>query len=65
MIYPIGFKTVPLQSDKYTTKGIVIRFLLQVTAYSRQQLTRLIHQYPRVSVIQQSVPHKPAGFKQK
>jgi hypothetical protein len=46
-------------------KGIVIRFLLQVTAYSRQQLTRLIHQYLRAGVIQQRVPHKPAGFKQK
>ena len=46
-------------------KGIVIRFLLQVTAYSRQQLTRLIHQYLRSGVIQQRAPHKPAGFKQK
>ena len=46
-------------------KGIVIRFLLQVTAYSRQQLTRLIHQYLRAGVIQQRAPHKPLGFKQK
>ncbi len=43
----------------------MIRFLLQVTAYSRQQLTRLIHQYLRAGVIQQRTPHKPAGFKQK
>ncbi len=46
-------------------KGIVIRFLLQVTAYSRQQLTCLIHQYLKAGVVQQRVPHKPAGFKQK
>ncbi len=42
-------------------KGIVIRFLLQVTAYSRQQLTRLVHQYLEAGV----KPHKPASFKQK
>jgi hypothetical protein len=46
-------------------KGIVIRFLLQVTAYSRQQLTRLIHQYLKAGVVQQRKSHKPAGFKQK
>ncbi len=46
-------------------KGIVIRFLLQVTVYSRQQLTRLIHQYLEAGVVQQRKPHKPAGFKQK
>ncbi len=46
-------------------KGIVIRFLLQVTAYSRQQLTRLIHQYLTAGVVQQRAHHKPAGFKQK
>ncbi|MCK5189025.1 MAG: transposase family protein, partial [Methylococcales bacterium] len=46
-------------------KGIVIRFLLQVTGYSRQQLTRLIHQYLKAGVVQQRLPHKPPGFKQK
>jgi hypothetical protein len=46
-------------------KGIVILFLLQVTAYSRQQLTRLIHQYLKAGVVQQRAPHKPTGFKQK
>ena len=46
-------------------KGIVIRFLLQVTQYSRQQLTRLIHQYQESGVVQQRAPHKPPGFKQK
>jgi len=46
-------------------KGIVIRFLLQVTQYSRQQLTRLINQYLKAGVIQQRAPHKPPGFKQK
>ena len=46
-------------------KGIVIHFLLQVTAYSRQQLTRLIHQDLKTGVVQQRKPHKPTGFKQK
>ena len=46
-------------------KGIVILFLLQVTAYSRQQLTRLTHQYLEAGVIQQRKSHKPAGFKHK
>jgi hypothetical protein len=46
-------------------KGIVIRFLLQVTHYSRQQLTRLIHQYLKAGIVQQRAPHKPPGFKQK
>ncbi|MCF6202597.1 MAG: hypothetical protein L3J59_02865 [Methylococcaceae bacterium] len=45
-------------------KSIVIRFLLQVTAYSRQQLTRLIHQYLEVGVVQQRKRHNPASFKQ-
>ena len=43
----------------------MIRFLLQVTRYSRQQLTRLIHQYLKAGVVQQRGPHKLAGFKQK
>ncbi len=46
-------------------KGVVIHFLLQVTAYSRQQLTRLIHQYLKAGVVQQRSVYKPAGFKQK
>ena len=46
-------------------KGIVIRFLLQVTDYSRQQLTRLIHQYVVAGTVQQRVTSKPKGFKQK
>ena len=46
-------------------KGIVIRFLLQVTQYSCQQLTRLIHQYQESGVVQQHAPHKPPSFKQK
>jgi hypothetical protein len=45
-------------------KGIVIRFLLQVTGYSRQQLTRLIQQYLNTGVVQLSDTNKPAGFKQ-
>jgi len=46
-------------------KGIVIRFLLQVSGYSRQQLTRLIQQYLETGVVQQRVVNKSAGFKQK
>ena len=43
-------------------KGIVIRFLLQVTAYSRQQLTRLIHQYLTAGAIQQCALRKPVSW---
>ncbi|MCK5830119.1 MAG: hypothetical protein KAH20_07420 [Methylococcales bacterium] len=46
-------------------KDILIRFLRQVTAYSRQQFTHLIHQYLRTRVIHQRAPNKPTGFKQK
>ena len=47
-----------------TDKGIVIRYLIKVTSYSRQQITRLIKQYRRTGYIK----HKPAtsnGFKGK
>ena len=44
-------------------KGIVRRFLLQVTGYSRQQLTRLIQQYQNTGVVQQRRTNKPPGFK--
>lgn len=37
-------------------KGVMIRFLMKVTGYSRQQLTRLIRQYISSGVI----THKPA-----
>lgn len=47
---------------KKSQKGIVIRFLLQVTGYSRQQLTRLIHQYQSTGAIQQKTPPKSQGF---
>ena len=43
----------------------MIHFLLQVTACSHQQFTRLIHQYLKADVIKQHRPHKPSGFKQK
>ena len=46
-------------------KGIVRRFLLQVTGYSRQQLTRLIQQYLKSGVVQQRGTIKPLGFKRK
>ena len=43
----------------------MIHLLLQVTQYSRQQLTCLIHQYLEAGVVQQRAAHKPPGFKQK
>ena len=48
---------------KKPQKGVVIRFLLQVTGYSRQQLTRLIRQYRISGVVQVRRSSKPAGFK--
>jgi len=48
---------------KKPQKSIVIQFLLQVTGYSRQQLTRLIGQYKRSGVVQVRRSSKPAGFK--
>jgi transposase InsO family protein len=45
-------------------KGIVIRYLIKVTSYSRQQITRLIQQYKSTGYIQ----YRPAitnGFKGK
>ena len=50
---------------KKREKGIVLRFLRQVTGYSRQQLTRLIKQYLTAGVVQHRRLYKPAGFKQK
>ena len=46
-------------------KGVVIRFLLQVTDYSRQQLTRLIRQYVTAGTVQQRELKIRKGFKQK
>ncbi len=43
-------------------KGIVIRFLLQVTVYSRQQLTCLIHQYLEAVMCQHFSGHKVTQF---
>ena len=50
---------------KKREKGIVLRFLRQVTGYSRQQLTRLIKQYLTAGVVQHRRLYKPPGFKQK
>ncbi len=50
---------------KKREKGIVLRFLRQVTGYSRQQLTRLIKQYQTAGVVQHRRLYKPPGFKQK
>ena len=50
---------------KKRQKGIVIRFLLQVTGYSRQQLTRLIEQYRKTGVVQQRKTGTSSGFKKK
>ena len=46
-------------------KGVVIHFLLQVTDYSRQQLTRLIRQYVTTGTVQQRELKIRKGFKQK
>jgi hypothetical protein len=43
----------------------VIRFLLQVTGDSCQQLTCLIQQYLNIGIVQQRGAGKPPGFKQK
>ena len=43
----------------------MIRFLLQMTGYFRQQLTRLIQQYIQAGIVQPGVVNKAAGFKQK
>ena len=50
---------------KKREKGIVLRFLRQVTGYSWQQLTRLIKQYQTADVVQHRRLYKPPGFKQK
>ena len=50
---------------KKRQKGIEICFLLQVTGYSRRQLTRLILQYLKAGIVQQRGCCKPSGFKQK
>ena len=50
---------------KKCDRSIVVRFLLQVTGYSRQQLTRLIKQYQTAGVVQSRRAYKPPGFKQK
>lgn len=50
---------------KKRERSVVVRFLLQVTGYSRQQLTRLIKQYQDAGVVQYRRSHKPPGFKQK
>ena len=41
---------------KRKDKGVVIRFLMKITGYSRQQLTRLIQQY----ICSGTINHKPA-----
>ena len=45
-------------------KGVVIRYLLKMTEYSRQQLTRLIKQYTRTGKINW-VPFRRNGFTKK
>ena len=50
---------------KKRARGVVIRFLLHVTGYSRQQLTRLIKQYQDAGIVQHRRYYKPPGFKQK
>ncbi len=45
-------------------KGIVIRYLLKVTGYSRQQLTRLIAQYRKTGRLSRQ-QRTTAGFKRR
>jgi len=46
-------------------KGIVIQFLLQVSDYSRQQLTRLTHQYQSRGTVVLTSRTVSQGFKQR
>jgi len=43
-----------------TNKGVVIRYLIKVTGYSRQQVTRLIAQYRKTGYIKHYHVNKPA-----
>ena len=54
-----GYKTLPKKD-----KGIVIRYLLKMTGYSRQQLTRLIKKYSETGNINWS-PCRTNGFAKK
>jgi len=45
-------------------KGAVIRYLMKISGYSRQQLTRLIAQYRKTGRLQRR-PRTVSGFKQK
>lgn len=54
-----GYKTLPKKD-----KGIVIRYLLKMTEYSRQQLTRLIKQYTKTGKISWA-PCRSNGFAKK
>jgi hypothetical protein len=42
-------------------KGVVIQFLMKVTRYSRQQITRLIHQYMKSGYVRWQ-PARSNGF---
>ena len=45
-------------------KGVVIRYLMKISSYSRQQLTRLIAQYRKTGQIKRC-QRTVSGFKQK
>jgi len=45
-------------------KGVVIRYLVKMTGYSRQQLTRLIHKYTKTGKINWA-PCRSNGFAKK
>jgi len=45
-------------------KGVMIRYLIKISGYSRQQLTRLIAQYRRTGRLQRR-QHTVSGFKSK
>ena len=56
------FKRISLSNIEKAQKRLVIRFLLQVTGYFRQQLTCLIQQYQAAGIVQQRVVNNPAGL---
>ncbi len=54
-----GYMSLPKKA-----KGIVIRYLIKMTGYSRQQLTRLIHKYTKTGKINW-IPCRSNGFAKK
>jgi transposase InsO family protein len=59
MLIKFGYMSLPKKA-----KGIVIRYLIKMTGYSRQQLTRLIHKYTKTGKINW-IPCRSNGFAKK